>query len=113
MRIDDPSHAYLRGLLERIRTVCRMLDREEEERAHMAGVAAQAASLDATPPADVGWGFDPYQGCGGRVGRGGRGGPSGRGGRSGRGGTDRTGNDPSSDLQASISAAAAIIFAQN
>jgi hypothetical protein len=88
MSIDEASHAYLHGALEPIRTVCRMLDREEEERAHMAGVAAQAASLDATPPADFGRGFDPYQGCGGRGGRGSRGGPSSRGGRNGCGGND-------------------------
>ena len=72
--------------------------------------AAQAASLDATPPADFGRGFDPYQGRGGRGGRGSRGGPSGR---SGRGGNDRTGNDHPSDLQASVSAAAATVSAHN
>ena len=53
MSTDKASHAYLHGALEPIRTVCRLLDREEEERAHMAGVAARAASLDATPPADL------------------------------------------------------------
>ena len=110
MSIDEASHAYLHGALKPMCTVCRMLDREEEERAHMAGVAAQAASFDATPPADFGTGFDPYQGRGNRGGRGGRGGPFGR---SGRGGKDRTGNDNSSDLQASISAAAAPVSAHN
>ena len=113
MSIDEASHAYLQGALEPIRTVCRMLDREEEERAHMAGVVAQAASLHVTPPADFGRGFDPYQGSGGRGGCGGRGGPFGQGDRCDRGGNDRTGNDHSSDLQVSISAAAATVSAHN
>ena len=95
------------GALEPNRMVCPMLDREEEERAHMAGDAAQAASLDATPPADFGRGFDPYHG------RSGRGSPSGHGGCTGCGGNDRTGNDHSSDLQASISGAAVTVSAHH
>ena len=61
----------------------------------MAGVAARTAALDADPLTDFSKGLDPLKALGGH------------------GGNARTGNDHSSDLQASTSAAAATLSSSN
>lgn len=106
MNIAESSDRYRFGDLEPIRTVCRTLDREEEERVHVAPESLPstraAAALDApnTAPStgrstfgsdfgrDFGRDFDPNPGRGWHADRGNRGGrfPWGRHNRGGRGG---------------------------
>eukprot|EP00892_Ulva_mutabilis_P009403 jgi/Ulvmu1/6835/UM031_0040.1 len=64
MDIDETSDAYRYGDLEPLRSVCRALDREEEEREHMtppAGTQASASAVAAegNTSSDFGRGFDP------------------------------------------------------